>query len=110
MTQNIAVVVTPDGSQIGGGLGKASHMAVATVEAGAITQWAVHHVEWDVLHDVGEHGAHHARIVRFMRDNGVGHVVAAHIGPPMQNTLTKLGLTFTMDAVGDAQAAALAAS
>ena len=110
MSYTLAIVVTPDGNQIGGGLGKASHMAIATVEHGVITQWQVHHVEWDVLHDVGEHGSHHARIVRFMREHGVDRVVVAHAGPPMQNTLTKLGVALTLEAAGDAREAALAAT
>lgn len=107
MQNVVAVVVDADGTVVSGGLGKATHLAVATVVDGVVTDWTVHDVGWDVLHDVGEHGAHHARIVRFMREHGVNHVVAAHIGPPMQNTLTKLGLSLTLEASGDARQAAL---
>jgi len=106
-TRIVAVNVTPDGDLVGGGLGRASHMAIASVDDQGLNSWEVHHVEWDVLHDVGEHGAHHARIVRFMREHGVTHVVTGHAGPPMQNTLAKLGITVTLDAAGDARAAAL---
>lgn len=108
MTEIVAVVVTPDGRLIGGGLGRASHLAVGRIDDGAMTSWQVFEVRWDVLHDEGPHGTHHGRIVRFMQEHGVQRVVAAHIGPPMQNTLTKLGLALTMDATGDAQTAALA--
>lgn len=108
MQENVAVVVSPDGSRIGGGLGKASHMAVARVQDGVVTDWQVYPVQWDVLHDEGPHGTHHGRIVRFMQEHDVSRVVAAHIGPPMQNTLSKLGLTLTMGVAGDAREAVLA--
>ena len=109
MNETIAVVVTPDGALIGGGLGRASHMAVAQRdEHNSITSWQVFEVGWDVLHDVGPHGGHHARIVRFMQEHGITHVMAAHIGPPMQTTLSKLGLVLHLDASGDARAAVLA--
>ena len=109
MTEIVAVVVTPDGTQIGGGLGRASHLAVGRIDEGAITDWQIFGVQWDVLHDEGPHGTHHGRIVRFMQEHGVNRVVAAHIGPPMQNTLTKLGLALTMGVEGDARAAAVGA-
>ena len=104
----VAIPVDAQGG-VGGGLGKAHRMAVAVIEADGIVSWTEHETNWDVLHDQGEHGAHHARIVRFMMENGVTHVAAAHIGPPMQNTLIKLGLTISMDAAGDAREAALRA-
>ena len=107
MTEHVAIVVTADGNLIGGGLGRASHMAVAEVEAGVITSWQVFPVGWDVLHDEGPHGTHHGRIVRFMQEHTITRVVASHMGPPMQNTLTKLGLSLTMDVTGDARAAVL---
>lgn len=107
MERIVAVCVNSDGSIVEGGLGKATHLAVATVVDDVVTDWQLHDVGWDVLHDVGEHGAHHARIVRFMREHNVSHVVAPHIGPPMQNTLSKLGVSFTLEARGDARAAAL---
>lgn len=107
MTEHVAVVVTSDGNLIGGGLGRASHMAVAVVDNGAITSWQVFNVQWDVLHDEGPHGTHHGRIVRFMQEHAITRVVASHMGPPMQNTLTKLGVALTMDVSGDAKAAVL---
>lgn len=108
MSEFVAVVVTPDGTLIGGGLGRASHVAVARVDDGVVTDWQVHAVQWDVLHDEGPHGTHHGRIVRFMQEHQINRVVAAHIGPPMQNTLAKLGLALTMDVAGDARAAVVA--
>lgn len=108
MQEFVAVVVSPDGNTIGGGLGKASHMAVARIDDGVVTDWQVYPVQWDVLHDEGPHGTHHGRIVRFMQEHAVTRVVAAHVGAPMQNTLAKLGLTLTLDASGDARTAVLA--
>jgi predicted Fe-Mo cluster-binding NifX family protein len=105
----VCVVVNESGG-IGGGWGKARRVAVATVADGAVTHWREVDVGWDVAHDIGGEGAHHARIVRFLRENAVDVVVAGHMGPPMQNTLTKLGLRVVLDASGDARAAALAAA
>lgn len=79
-----------------GGLGKAVRMAVAVVEDGRLLDWRVEETRWDVLHDQGGHGRHHARIVRFMRENDIDVVAAGHMGQPMVNTLGKLGLSVVM--------------
>lgn len=44
---------------------------------------------WDVLHDQGGEGAHHARIVRFLREHKV--VVASRIGPGKRRTVDSAG-------------------
>ena len=88
----VTIPVTADGG-IEVRFGRAPLMAVATVSDGEITDWTVEAVQWDVLHDEGAHGTHHARIVRFMRDNQIERVGFAHMGPPMIQTLFKLGLT-----------------
>ncbi|MEV0900698.1 NifB/NifX family molybdenum-iron cluster-binding protein [Actinoplanes sp. NPDC049802] len=84
---------------------------VAVVEAGAegIGQWQVFDVGWDRLHDEGTEGSHHARVVRFLRTHEIAMVVAGHMGPPMQNTLQRMGLRVVLDAAGDARAAVAAA-
>ena len=105
----VLVNVTPDG-QVGGGWGKAPRIAVAEVTDGAVTTWTEHDVEWDRLHDEGEHGSHHARIVRFVRENAGEVIVTGHMGPPMQQTLGKLGVRLVLGATGDARAAAVAAA
>lgn len=87
----VALPVTPEGG-LEPRFGRAPRMAIATVDGDQITDWQVHEVGWDVLHDEGTHGSHHARIVRFMREHGAGRVVFSHMGPPMINTLSKLGL------------------
>lgn len=87
----IAIPVTPDGG-VDQRWGRAPRVAVATVEDGAITAWREHAVGWDVAHDLGTEGSHHARIVRFLREHSVTHVVVDHMGPGMRRTLGKLGI------------------
>ena len=106
----VVVAVNLIGDQVGSGWGKALQVAVATVADGAVTDWQVHDVRWDIAHDQGAEGSHHARIVRFLRENGVQVVVTGHMGPPMQNTLGKLGVRTVMGVTGDARAAAVAAA
>jgi predicted Fe-Mo cluster-binding NifX family protein len=103
----ICITITPDG-QVGGGLGKATAVAVARVADGSLSSWEVFDVGWDVLHDAGPHGTHHGRIVRFLQEHEVTDVAAGHIGESMQNTLGKLGLRVHLDIQGDARAACLA--
>lgn len=104
------VCVNIDGDQVAGGFGRARALAVATVEDGAVTDWQEFDVRWDVAHDQGGEGSHHARIVTFLREHRVDTVVTGHMGPPMQNTLAKLGLRVVLGATGDAREAAVAAA
>ena len=90
--------------------GKAQDVAVAEVEDGAIKTWTIHHVDWATSHDEGTHGSHHARIVRFLRANDVEAVVIDHAGPPMINTMQKMGLAIATGARGPARDAVLQAS
>ena len=103
------VCVTIQSDDVGGGWGKARRVALAAVSDAAITDWREIDVRWDVAHDEGTEGSHHARIVRFLRENDVEVVVAGHMGPPMQHTLAKLGIRVVVGATGDARAAVLAA-
>ena len=103
------VSVNVRGDQVGDGWGKAKTLALARVEDGVIVDWQEVAVGWDVLHDAGE-GSHHARIVRFLREHDVEVAVTGHMGPPMQNTLAKLGVRVVLGATGDARAAASAAA
>lgn len=105
------VCVVVDGSgEVGGGWGRARRVAVASVTDGVLTGWREVDVRWDEAHDEGTEGSHHARIVRFLRENDVGVVIAGHMGPPMQNTLTQLGVRLVLGASGDARAAVAAAA
>lgn len=104
----IAIPVTAQGL-VDPRWGKAHNVAVAEVRDGQIVSWAAHEVAWDDLHGQGAHGAHHARIVRFLRDHGVEAVVINHCGAPMMNTMQKMGLVVIVDAEGEAREVALRA-
>ncbi|NCD18107.1 MAG: dinitrogenase iron-molybdenum cofactor [Actinobacteria bacterium] len=86
-----AIPVTPDGG-VEQRWGRAPRIAVATVEGGAISDWQEHAVGWDVAHDEGTEGSHHARVVRFLRENAVTHVVVDHMGAGMHRTLGTMGI------------------
>jgi predicted Fe-Mo cluster-binding NifX family protein len=104
----VCVPVTPDG-QVDPSWGRAGRVAVARVEGGQITAWDEHAVAWDVLHDVGMEGGHHARVATFLRDHGVEVVVAGHMGPPMAQMLAKARILARTGAQGDARQAVEAA-
>lgn len=104
----VAVPVTPEG-QLDRRWGKADQVAVANVVDGAIESWEIHDTNWHRLHDTSHHGAHHARVVRFLRDNNVEAVVIDHAGAPMLNTMQKMGIKIVLDASGPAREAALLA-
>lgn len=104
----VGVTITPDGD-VGGGLGRARTMAVADVRDGEVVTWTEIDVGWGDLHGSGPEGAHHARIVRFLREHGVECVVTSGLGDGMRHTLGKLGVAVRTDLSGDARAAAAAA-
>lgn len=104
------VAVNLAGTAVGAGWGKAHRVAVAQVADGVLVGWSEHEVAWDVSHDLGAEGSHHARIVRFCREQGVQVVVTGHMGPPMQNTLVKLGCRLVLGLTGDARTAAVTAA
>ena len=110
MTAKDLVVCIPvsTGRQMGHSWGKAARVAVVTVADGAITDWAEHAVAWDETHDTGTEGSHHARVVRFLLDQHITTVIAEHMGPPMANTLGKMGIDTHIGVSGDAEAAVLA--
>jgi predicted Fe-Mo cluster-binding NifX family protein len=103
------VAVNLAGSSVGEGWGRAQRIAVAAVERGEVTDWTEHDVRWDLAHDEGSEGSHHARVVRFLRENAVQVVVTGHMGPPMARMLETMGIRAVTDVSGDAKAAAEAA-
>jgi predicted Fe-Mo cluster-binding NifX family protein len=104
----IAIPVDAD-DQVAHGWGRASRVAVATTTDGAITDWQVHDVGWDVAHDEGTEGSHHARIARFLIDNGIQTVVAEHMGDGMVRMLASMHLPVVLGAAGDARACVISA-
>ena len=105
----VCVPVAPDGT-VAQGWGHAARVAVARVEAGAIAAWVEHDVGWDVLHDEGTEGGHHARIARFLSDRAVEIVVAGHMGPPMVQMLGRMGIRVELGVDGDARTVVLEAA
>jgi predicted Fe-Mo cluster-binding NifX family protein len=90
--------------------GKADWVAVADVVDGEILSWQVVEVSWSRLHDEGTPGSHHARVVAFLREQGVQAVVANHIGPGMVRMFDTMGLPVHLGAAGNARAAVRAVS
>ena len=105
----IAAAVEPDGS-VGHSWGKAKSVVVATVEAGRVEDWRPYEVAWDLLHDEGAPGAHHARVVTFLRTHGVQMVLVDHVGDGMRRMLTTMGVDLRERIHGDARAAMRAAA
>jgi len=104
------VAINVIGDAVGGGLGRAQSMAVAEVDDGQVQSWEVFDVRWDLSHDQPDpsgHGAHHARIVKFMKDHGIEAVVTGHAGPPMVHTLDLMGIPVLVGGEGDARQAAI---
>ena len=104
----VAIAMSLDGSAEQG-WGRAPRVAVARLEGGRIEAWEVHDVRWDVLHDEGPEGGHHARIARFLKEQGVDLVIAGHIGPPMAQMLARMNIATRLGADGDPRAAVVAA-
>lgn len=100
--------VTPEGDS-DPRFGRAPRVAVAEVVDGAVVSWAEHQVDWDVLHDEGTHGAHHARVMTFLKENGVEAVVSAEMGPGMARMLDTAKIPVLLASPGDAKASILAA-
>jgi len=90
--------------------GRADWVALADVVDGEITSWQEVEVSWSRLHDEGGPGAHHARVVTFLREHDVEAVVVDHMGDGMVRMLDTMGLPVHYGAAGDARAAVKAAS
>ena len=101
----VAVPVNENGGV--GSWGRASKIAVATVQHGTIAGWEECEVGWDVLHDAGSDAAHHARVARFVKQHGVQAVVAHHMGRDMRAMLERMHLSVSLGNSGDARRAAL---
>jgi predicted Fe-Mo cluster-binding NifX family protein len=100
----VCVPVTLDG-QVGRSWGRADRVAVAEIAGSEVVRWQEIDVRWDVLHEEGTEGSHHARVARFLIDQKVDQVVSGHMGPGMQQMLAKMGLTVRVGASGDARSA-----
>lgn len=101
---NVCIPVTTDG-RTDPRWGRAARVAVATVDDGALTGWQEHEVGWDVAHDQGTEGSHHARVARFLREHDVQVVVAHHMGDGMTRMLSTMGIHAVLGAGEDARQA-----
>ncbi len=104
----VCVPITADG-QVDPRWGRAGRVAVAEVAGGEISDWQEFAVGWGALHDQGTEGAHHARVARFLRDNGVEAIAVHHVGPGMQRMLSSMAIRVVTGLSGDASSAARAA-
>ncbi len=83
--------------------GWALRVALVTVEDQKIAGWNEVDVHWDTLHGQSVEGQHHARVAKFLMDNGVTDVVASHMGQGMARMLASMRLEIHLDASGDAR-------
>ncbi|QTE30162.1 NifB/NifX family molybdenum-iron cluster-binding protein [Pengzhenrongella sicca] len=104
----VCIPVLGDG-QAGNGWGRARRLAFATTADGQITDWQELDVGWDVSHDEGTEGSHHARVARILIDHKVDVVATGHMGPGMVRMLATMSIRTVLGAQGDARAAVLAA-
>lgn len=105
----VCVPVTPAG-EIDPRWGRAARVAVTDLQDGVFASWEEIEVGWDVLHDTGSEGGHHARVARFLQEQGTNIVVAHHMGDPMLQMLAAMGVEVRLGASGNARSAVLAAT
>ncbi len=115
MTQTEEMVVAApvdadDDTVVGHSWGKTPRLVVARVRDGQVVSRQVHDVRWDLAHDAGGHGSHHAGIARFLLDHQVAAVVAGHMGPPMVRMLTTMNLRVLLGVEGPLDAALVQAA
>lgn len=103
----IAAPIDRDG-QVGHSWGKARTVAVASVVAGQLGEWAEFEVGWDRLHDEGTHGSHHARVVSFLRAHKVEVVAVDHVGDGMRRMLATMRIALVEGVRGPARDALVA--
>lgn len=103
-SMKIAVPVTSTGT-VDPRWGRADRVAVADVENGTVAGWTEFDVGWGALHDTGTEGGHHARVARFLREQGVQAVAVDHLGDGMRRMLTTMGIRIDTGHSGQARAA-----
>jgi len=104
----IVCIPVDDGGGVGPSWGRAAKVAVGDVQHGEIVAWDEYEVGWDVAHDQGGHGAHHARIVTFLREHGVEAVAVRAMGEGMTRVMKAMDIPVWSDADGRARDVALA--
>ncbi len=85
--------------------GRADWVAIADLQGREIKTWREVEVSWSTLHDEGTDGSHHARVVKFLRENGIETVVVDHMGDGMTRMLKTMEIPVHLGATGDARVA-----
>jgi len=99
----VCMPVTGDG-HVGDGWGRAHDVAVAKIgTTGEVLVWEEFNVRWDVAHDEGGEGQHHARIARFLMEHEVKRVISGHMGPGMEHMLEKMSIGTVLGVHGSAR-------
>lgn len=110
VSPGVVVAVPLDGTDVGQRWGRAERVAVALVVGDDIAWWIEQPVGWDVAHDEGSEGQHHARVARFLRDHRVRVVAVDHVGAGMARMLASMDITLVTGARGAARQAVLRAA
>jgi predicted Fe-Mo cluster-binding NifX family protein len=100
----VCIPITLDGN-VDPRWGRADWVAIADVQGGEIKTWLEVEVSWSKLHDEGTEGSHHARVVKFLKENGVETVIVNHMGDGMTRMLKTMEIPVHLGAMGDARAA-----
>lgn len=108
MAEVVCVPIMPNGL-VNPAWGRAERVAVATIEDGQVQNWREFEVRWDISRNEGAEGQHHARVAKFLMEQGVTMVVANHMGGGMSQMLDRMKIRVSLGAEGDAHAAVLAA-
>lgn len=104
----VAVPVREDG-MLDPRWGRAQRVAVAEVQDGEVVTWTEHEVGWGDAHDLGTEGSHHARVARFLQEQGVEVVAAHHVGDGMRRMLASMSIRAALGASGPAREVAASA-
>jgi predicted Fe-Mo cluster-binding NifX family protein len=100
----ICAPVTRDGN-IDPRWGRADWIVIAEILDGEIKSWQEIEVSWSTLHDEGTDGSHHARVVKFLKDQNIESIVANHMGDGMTRMLETMKISVHLGAAGDSRTA-----
>jgi len=100
----VCAPVTKDGN-IDPRWGRADWIAIADIVDGEIKSWQEIEVSWSTLHDEGTDGSHHARVVKFLKEQKIESIVANHMGDGMTRMLETMKIPVHLGAAGNARAA-----
>ena len=106
----VVAIALGEGGAVGPRWGRAQRVAVATLEHDRLSSWDEIEVGWDRAREEGSDRRHHARVARFVKQHGVGVVVARHMGDDMLAMLGRMGVQVQLPTSDDARQAVRAAA